>query len=306
MVNKYDRKSQSENAPESPGTGVPRNAEDAKQLGNSAANLNESTARNELQNIGGNSTPDCAPGVRPPGMRQPADQSHAAQQTGQPIMSKPNGATPESAHLAPQSTVKPNGSAGPSEAQTNLGGGKFDPARWKTSADARLNPKAKIQPASHSKIEVRKPPADHYVRVHRDPAFNGVFPLYSDSMAKRYDPYLIAPELMDSLPPQVKVNIKSVRLAVAATDSGRPFLWFIAQTGSDWHESGDQCILTAMTQWIKVLPDGSGYRQEYPEVDLPEPVFPDWSFAEYLARAFKDRYIDDLAHAVIKRLAGIR
>lgn len=144
---------------------------------------------------------------------------------------------------------------GPTETQPNMGGGIFDPARWKTSADARLDPKAKIQSASQSKIEVRKPPSDHYVRVHGAPAFNGVFPLYSDSMAKRYDPYLVAPEL--NLPPQVSVNIKPTRLAVTITDTGRLFLWFVHQTGSEWHDSGDTCILTAMTRWVKVIPDGA-------------------------------------------------
>jgi hypothetical protein len=83
----------------------------------------------------------------------------------------------------------------PTEGQHNLGGGIFDPARWKTPADSRLDPKAKIRPATFSKIEVRKPPPDHYVHVHPDPAFNAIFPLYADSESKRYDPYLIAPEL---------------------------------------------------------------------------------------------------------------
>ncbi len=100
--------------------------------------------------------------------------------------------------------------------------------------------------------------------------------------------------------------MKYVRLAVALTDTGRLFLWFITQTGSEWHESGDSAILTAMTQWVKVVSDGSGYRQDPPEVQQPEPVFPDAPFAEYLRRAFKDRYIDNLDHPVIKRLAGIR
>jgi hypothetical protein len=216
-----------------------------------------------------------------------------------------NGKPGETAQRATQPTVKPDGSAGSKETQTNLGGGIFDPARWKTSVDARLDPKAKIQSSSQTKIEVRKPPADHYVRVHADPAFNGIFPLYSDSMAKRFDPHLVAPEL--ELPPQVGVNVKLTRLAVTITDTGRLFLWHVAQTGSDWHESGDGCILTAMTRWVKVIPDGSGYRMEFPSVELPEPAFPDWNFSEYLARAFaKDRYMDSHENPEFKRLAGIR
>jgi hypothetical protein len=235
-----------------------------------------------------------------PEVRQSVGEANGAPQTAQPH-SKPNGTTPESAQLATPPTVKPNGSAGPIQ-----GGGIFDPARWKTPIDARLDPKAPIRPAAFSKVEVKKPPMDHYVHAHPDPAFNGVFPLYADTEAKRYDPYLIAPELLDSLPPQVQVNIKSVRLAVAVTDTGRLFLWYIAQTGSEWHDSGDNAILTTMTEWRKVLPDGNGYRLEPPLASHEPPVFPDWPFADYLARAFKDRYIDDLAHPVIKRLAGTR
>jgi hypothetical protein len=207
--------------------------------------------------------------------------------------------------LANEPPVKPNGSAGSTETQTSIvGGGIFDPTRWKTRCDARLDPSAKIQPATFSKIEVKKPPKDHYVHAHPDPKFNWIFPLYSDSEAKRYEPHLIAPEL--SLPPEVQVNIVETRLVVTMTDTERIFLWWVPQTGSEWHESADNCILTAMMQWVKVIPTSSGYRLEYQRVKNPAPVFPDWSFAEYLSRAFKDRYIESLDHAVIKRLRGIR
>jgi hypothetical protein len=190
------------------------------------------------------------------------------------------------------------------ETQRTFGGSIFDPARWKTPVDARLDPKATIKPQTFSKIEIQKPPADHFVHAHPDPAFNGVFPLYADSEAKRYEPYLIAPELC--LPPSVRVNVKQVRLAVTVTDTGRLFLWFVSQSGSEWHDSGDNSILTTMERWAKVIPDGGSYRLEFPEANLPEPVFPDWKFQEYLFRAFKDRYIDCADHAVIKRLAGAR
>ncbi len=207
---------------------------------------------------------------------------------------------------AKASAVNPDGSPATTKTQNNVGGSIFDPARWKTPTDARLDPKAPIKPTAFSKLEIRKPPADHFVHVHPNPDFNGVFPLYGDSEAKRFDPYLIAPELIDSLPPQVKVNVKYYRLAVAITDTGRLFLYHVAQTGSDWHESGDGCILIAMVEWAKIVPDSSGYRVERPEASLPDPVFPDWSFGEYLARAFKDRYIGSLDHEIVKRLRGIR
>jgi len=266
MDSQYDGKVQWEQTSENHVTEVLRNADHPKKSEDSAARTNGETTGNEMQDSGGTS-----------GLAQPATQP----------------------------TVKPNVPEGQVETQTHQGGGKFDPARWRTSADTRLDPKAKIQPASHSKIEVRKPPPDHYVRVHQDAAFNDVFPLYSDSMAKRYDPYLVAPEL--DLPRQVSVNVKPTRLAVAITDTGRIFLWHVAQTGSEWHESGDNCILAAMNGWVKVIPDGIGYRMEYPTAELPDPVFPDWTFADYLDRAFaKGRYMDRPDNAEFRRLAGVR
>jgi hypothetical protein len=240
-----------------------------------------------------------------PETQDAAGKTNGAQETALPVSSKPNGGKAEPAQNTTHPPAKPNGSAGSTEPQSNPGGSIFDPARWKTPVDARLDPKAPIKPAAFSKIEVRKPPPDHFVHVHPNPDFNGVFPLYADS-EKRFDPYLIAPELMDSLPPQVRINVKYYRLAAAIIDTGRLFLWYLAQTGSEWHESGDECILIAMTEWTKVFPDTNGYRHEPPKAQHPEPVFPDLLFAEYLARAFKDRYIDNLQHAVIKRLAGIR
>jgi hypothetical protein len=210
----------------------------------------------------------------------------------------------QSKEKAAQLTAKPNGLATGIEAKTDMDGSTFDPERWKIPTDTRLDPNVKIQSAAFSKIEVRKPPKDHFVHAHPNPAFNGIFPLYADSEAKRYEPYLIAPEL--SLPPQVRVNVVATRLAVAVTDSGHLFLWYVPQTGSEWHESADSAILLAMTEWVKVIPDGNGYRRESPQVTLPPPDFPAWNLGEYLARAFKTRYIESVDHDVIKRLAGIR
>lgn len=208
----------------------------------------------------------------------------------------------------PASSREKSGDAEPSAGNTtNPGGGVFDPARWKTQADTRLDPKADIKPAAFTKIEIGKPPKDHFVHVQPNPAFNAVFPLYADSETKKPRHYLIAPELELVLPPQVRVNIVQTRLAVTITDTGRLFLWKMPQTGSEWHESGDNAILVAMTRWVKVLPETSGYRIEHPLAELPEPVFPDCPFAFYLERAFgRDGYVADESHEIIKRLAGLR
>jgi hypothetical protein len=47
---------------------------------------------------------------------------------------------------------------------------------------------------SVSRVEVKEPPKDHFVRVH--PEFNEVFSVCADSEAKSYIPYLIAPGLV--------------------------------------------------------------------------------------------------------------
>jgi hypothetical protein len=117
-----------------------------------------------------------------------AEKTNGAQAAALPVTSMPNGGTSEPVQIPTQPTIKPNGSAGSTETQTIAGGSIFDPARWKTAPDSRLDPKAEMKPV-FSKIEVRKPPPDHYVRVHPDPVFNGIFPLYGDSLSKRYEPY---------------------------------------------------------------------------------------------------------------------
>jgi len=194
-----------------------------------------------------------------------------------------------------------------SDGRIDPGGSRFNPDRWKTATDARLDPNAKIRPNVQVKIEIAKPPKDHFVHVHPDPEFNGVFPLYVDSQSKRPRHYLIAPELEPSLPALVRVNIVPTRLALTIIDTNRLFLWKVAQTGSEWHESGDNAILTGMVRWVKVIPETSGYRIEYPMADLSAPVFPDWRPEFVLEKAFGiDGYIADSTHEVIRRLAGMR
>ncbi len=70
-----------------------------------------------------------------PEPQRSAEKKNSDQEMVQPI--NPSGQTPDSTQPTTQPPAKSNGSAGSTETPTNIGGGIFDPARWKTPIDAK-------------------------------------------------------------------------------------------------------------------------------------------------------------------------
>ena len=62
----------------------------------------------------------------------------------------------------------------------------------------------------------------------------------------------------------------------------------------------------AMREWISVRSNLSmgGYDIYRASAGVPEPTWPEVSFAEILNVAFKGRYITDEGHALLRRLRG--
>jgi hypothetical protein len=62
----------------------------------------------------------------------------------------------------------------------------------------------------------------------------------------------------------------------------------------------------AKTKWMRLVANMSmGAYDLYEASDLlPEPEWPDLPFSEILRIAFKDKYIDEMDHPVLKRLRG--
>jgi len=88
-------------------------------------------------------------------------------------------------------------------------------------------------------------------------------------------------------------------------------LWPIGLPGGDgrlnpWHASAYEAAKWAESKWVRVVPIMSlgGYEVMYAADPLPEPDWPDVTFQQLLKIAFRDRYIRDFDHPVIKRLLG--
>jgi hypothetical protein len=118
---------------------------------------------------------------------------------------------------------------------------------------------------------------------------------------------LIAPELRHEL----FGELVPVTIFTAIHRQGVVFLWpcrLPDETGrtNAWHESALEAAERAKFKWTRVQADMSlgAHRIYEAHGDLPEPEWPEKSLRDLLSIAFKGRYIDDLDHAVLKRLRG--
>jgi hypothetical protein len=104
----------------------------------------------------------------------------------------------------------------------------------------------------------------------------------------------------------------SAVLYTAINRQGVIFLWPVRLPASDgrileWHRSAAEAAERAMDRWIRVRANMSlgAYEMFEAAATIPDPVWPELSFQELLRIAFRDRLVDRLDHAVIKRLRGL-
>ena len=121
------------------------------------------------------------------------------------------------------------------------------------------------------------------------------------------DYYIVAPALHEHL---VQEGFP-VRLTLAVTRNGNPFLWLLKLPGADgrsnrWNDSALVAAQLAETKWVRVVSNmGAGCYEVHAAESLNvEPQWPDLSFKEILRLCFRDRFIDSLDHPFLKRLRG--
>ena len=93
--------------------------------------------------------------------------------------------------------------------------------------------------------------------------------------------------------------------------AGDLFLWRVKLPGPDgrsntWTESALRIAQAAETSWCRMVSDSANghYTHYEPAAELPEPKWPDLVFNEILRIAFRDRYIENPDHAVLRQLRG--
>jgi hypothetical protein len=149
-----------------------------------------------------------------------------------------------------------------------------------------------------------------FIRVHPGPDYRTNACLLAHEVDKRKTLYLVAPGLSNKVREEFPREAKLYRLFLAVTKQGSPFIWPqqlpSGGMGDSWHESGLAAAEDAMAEWLKV--EGgmgvSSYSSRKPVIDYGEPAWPDITFRDALALAFKDRLIDAADHDVLRDLRG--
>jgi hypothetical protein len=98
--------------------------------------------------------------------------------------------------------------------------------------------------------------------------------------------------------------ISETLVAAAITTSGIPFLYILTVSDSSWYNSGLEVFRQAIEEWVRVIPSDGCYITKSPIAKLPDPVFPNAPFREWLERGFSKRLITSLDDPIVKKLRG--
>ncbi|MEO1994751.1 MAG: hypothetical protein ABGZ17_05695 [Planctomycetaceae bacterium] len=155
-------------------------------------------------------------------------------------------------------------------------------------------------------VAVRKPNKHEFVRVRAGSEWRFETGCFVDK--ENREVYLVSPPLWPTMPGDVTPTC----LALTITrNSPVPFLWPLVLPDSErpnrWHESGIEAARLAEGDWLRSVADMSAgqYVPYVAAANLPEPEWPDeLTMGDYLRLAFKDRFVKDTDHLVLKKLRG--
>lgn len=188
------------------------------------------------------------------------------------------------------------------ENETNGIPNPFDPKRLRISQ--RFGEGMDVR-AVIATVSVRKPHRQWWIRVHPDPLMAiETCVLHNDHDQQHY---LVDPSLSPSLPGEAV----AMTLYSAINMSGGLFIWPIRLPNEDGqqhecHNTAHHAAQLAQTTWIRISWDrpNSNYAVVRARGQVPEPAWPEADLQKLLSIAFKDRFIGDLDHPVVRRLLG--
>jgi hypothetical protein len=119
--------------------------------------------------------------------------------------------------------------------------------------------------------------------------------------------YLVNPDIWHELSGDIVPKV----IITTINRQGDIILWLIRLPGEDgrlddWNRSALEGAEMARKIWVKVASKMSFGAYEVFEAvgDIPDPEWPDISFPKILEIAFRDRFITDLDHPIVRRLRG--
>lgn len=178
----------------------------------------------------------------------------------------------------------------------------FDPKRLRISGGRVEGPTAR---RIITNVQVRKPNRQEWFRTHPD-VERRLDTLLLEMRDDRLT-YLVAPDIAPAIPGEAVAKT----LYMTITRQGVVLLWPVRLPDDqgrldEWNAVAHQAALKAETKWIRLAANmGAGTYEVYEAMDqIAEPEWPELSFERILEMAFKDRYVDNLDHPVIRRLMG--
>ena len=180
----------------------------------------------------------------------------------------------------------------------------FDPASLRLSQDFAANLGVKKQLLS---VPVRKPYGAWFVRVHPGPDYR-LETMVIDLKEDR-EIYLVDKPLWSALAGESTLSPRA--LFTAVNRHGDVFLWPVRLPGPDgkideWSRTALEAAMLAQNSWVRVTANLSlgAYEVHVATGSLPEPTWPESSFADLANIAFKGKFITSLDHPVLRKLRG--
>ena len=154
-------------------------------------------------------------------------------------------------------------------------------------------------------VPVRKPHRQEFIRTHPSDDMW----LEAALLEFREDriTHIVDPALAPYLPGEAVAKV----LVTAITSHGSLFLWPIRLPDEqgrldEWNTVALEAAVRAKSKWIRVMANMPAGTYDVLEAagQFPEPNWPEFDLQKILSIAFKDRFIDNIDHPVLKRLRG--
>lgn len=155
-------------------------------------------------------------------------------------------------------------------------------------------------------IPARKPNRHEYIRVRSGEEWR----LQTCVLTLKNDPeaYLVDPGMWSAL----SLEIVPTMLFTSINREGVLFVWPAKLPREDgrrdnWGRSAFKAATMAESKWVRIASNMNlgAYEVYEAQGDLPDPEWPELSFAEIIRIAFKENFIKDPEHPVIRRLRGL-
>lgn len=178
----------------------------------------------------------------------------------------------------------------------------FDPKRLRISRAFSEGPTVQKIVAS---VQVRKPNRQEYFRVHPDPEMR-IDTLLLELRDDRQS-YLISLDVAPAIPGEAVAKT----LYTSVTRQGAILLWPVRLPDEqgrldEWNTVAHEAARRAESNWIRLAANmGAGTYDVYEAIDqMAEPEWPNLPLHRLLEMAFKERFVDNLDHPVVRRIMG--